>query len=79
MKALVMAGWGCVHEQDEICTRVANRPCDPGMKGCILAGRYRFSNETKNRPPKSGAVSSQETRSGAEISPSEPPPWDTGD
>lgn len=47
-----MAGWGCVHEVNETCTRVAGRPCDPGMKGCILAGRFRFSNEDKNRPPK---------------------------
>jgi len=41
-----------VHEVNEICTRVAGRPCDPGMKGCVLAGRFRFSNEDKNRPPK---------------------------
>lgn len=47
-----MAGWGCVHEVNEICTRVAGRPCDPGMKGCVLAGRFRFSNEDKNRPPR---------------------------
>lgn len=47
-----MAGWGCVHEVNETCTRVAGRACDPGMKGCILAGRFRFSNEDKNRPVK---------------------------
>lgn len=47
-----MAGWGCVYEVNETCTRVAGRPCDPGMKGCVLAGRFRFSNEDKNRPPK---------------------------
>lgn len=47
-----MGGWGCVHEVNETCTRVAGRPCDPGMKGCVLAGRFRFSNEDKNRPPK---------------------------
>jgi hypothetical protein len=22
------------------------------MKGCVLAGRFRFSNEAKNRPPR---------------------------
>ena len=47
-----MAGsWGCPHETDERCGKVNNLPCDPGMKGCVLAGRFRFSNETKNRPP----------------------------
>jgi hypothetical protein len=50
-----MSGWGCVHEAEGACTRVAGRPCDPGMKGCILAGRFRFSNEAKNRPVKAGA------------------------
>lgn len=47
-----MSGWGCVHEVKGLCSRVANRPCDPGMKGCVLAGRFRFSNDAKNRPPK---------------------------
>ncbi|MGE5475895.1 MAG: hypothetical protein ACM3Q1_04520 [Bacteroidales bacterium] len=49
-----MSGWGCVHEVNGVCSRVAGRPCDPGMKGCVLAGRFRFSNETKNRPPRRG-------------------------
>lgn len=48
-----MSGWGCVHEDHGKCNRVAGRPCDPGMKGCILAGRFRFSNPAKNRPVKS--------------------------
>lgn len=47
-----MSGWGCVHEVKGVCSRVANRPCDPGMKGCVLAGRFRFSNDEKNRPPR---------------------------
>lgn len=47
-----MSGWGCVHEVNGLCSRVANRPCDPGMKGCVLAGRFRFSNDAKNRPPR---------------------------
>ncbi|MCU0808226.1 MAG: hypothetical protein MUC53_09885 [Candidatus Contendobacter sp.] len=45
-------GWGCPHEFNGICQHVQNRPCDPGMKGCVLAGRFRFSNEAKNRPPR---------------------------
>jgi len=24
--------------------------CDPGMKGCTLYGRYRFSTDAKNKP-----------------------------
>jgi hypothetical protein len=45
-----MSGWGCAHDDRGVCTRVADRRCDPGMKGCVLAGRYRFSNPDKNRP-----------------------------
>lgn len=41
-------GWGCPHELDDTCTKVNNLPCDPGMKGCVLAGRYVFANEDKN-------------------------------
>jgi hypothetical protein len=47
-----MGGWGCPHEDKNVCTRLGNLPCDPGMKGCVLHGRFRFSNEGKNRPPK---------------------------
>jgi hypothetical protein len=45
-----MGGWGCPHEVDGKCLKVNNRVCDPGMKGCILFGRFVFSNEAKNRP-----------------------------
>lgn len=41
-------GWGCPHEIDDKCSKINNLPCDPGMKGCVLAGRYRFANEDKN-------------------------------
>lgn len=45
-----MASWGCPHEINGTCTHVNNLPCDPGMKGCVLAGRYVFANsEDKNR------------------------------
>lgn len=43
-----MSGWGCPHEIDDHCTRINDLPCDPGMKGCVLYGRYRFANEEKN-------------------------------
>ena len=41
-------GWGCPHENKNRCTRVLDRPCDPGMKGCVLAGRFVFSDQQKN-------------------------------
>ncbi len=41
--------WGCPHEVNNTCSRVNNLPCDPGMKGCVLAGRYIFfGDEEKN-------------------------------
>jgi hypothetical protein len=44
-----MAGsWGCPHEVNDRCTKINNLPCNPGMKGCELAGRYRFVDESKN-------------------------------
>ena len=45
-----MSGWGSVHDLGGECQRLNGRPCDPGTPGCILAGRFRFSNPAKNRP-----------------------------
>ena len=42
-------GWGCPHEVDDRCTKINDLPCDPGMKGCVLAGRYVFANDDKNQ------------------------------
>ena len=47
-----MGGWGCPHELDGKCQKVQNKPCDIGMKGCVLAGRFRFADPSKNRPKK---------------------------
>lgn len=41
-------GWGCPHEVDDTCTKLNKLPCNPGMKGCVLAGRYVFADEDKN-------------------------------
>ena len=41
-------GWGCPHELNDLCGKVAGRPCDPGMKGCELYGRYVFFDAGKN-------------------------------
>ena len=37
--------WSCPHEVNNTCGKVNNLPCDPGMKGCVLAGRYVFFND----------------------------------
>ena len=47
-----MGGWGCPHEIGGKCMRIKGIDCDPGMKGCILSGRFRFSNDDKNRAAK---------------------------
>ena len=47
-----MSGWGCPNELKGVCLRVKGRNCDPGMKGCVLHGRFVFSNPAKNPPPK---------------------------
>ena len=44
----VMSGWGCPHEVNGVCQKVLQRKCDPGMKGCVLAGRFIFSDTRKN-------------------------------
>ncbi|NWF39608.1 hypothetical protein F3F96_10725 [Mariprofundus sp. NF] len=43
-----MSGWGCPHEVEGECQRVAGKKCDPGMKGCTLSGRFKFSSSEKN-------------------------------
>jgi len=50
-----MSAWGCPHEADGKCLRVNNLPCDIGMKGCVLFGRFRFADPEKNRPRKKPA------------------------
>ncbi len=41
-------GWGCPHEVDGRCQRVEHKKCDPGMKGRVLAGKFIFSDKTRN-------------------------------
>jgi len=45
-----MSSWGCPHELSGKCMRVNEIPCEPGMKGCVLYGRFVWADETKNRP-----------------------------
>jgi hypothetical protein len=59
-----MSGWGCPHEADGKCQKVLNQPCDIGMKGCVLAGRFRFADPSKNRTRKKAQDESPEPTSG---------------
>ncbi|MDH4233660.1 MAG: hypothetical protein OEV15_00795 [Gallionella sp.] len=55
-----MSSWGCPHEYDNKCSRINNLPCDPGMKGCVLFGRFVWTDESKNRPRAAGYGSKPE-------------------
>lgn len=44
-----MGSWGCPHESNGVCQRVHSLSFDPGMRGCVLAGRFVFSNPAKNQ------------------------------
>lgn len=41
-------GWSCPHEVNGLCNKVNKLPCNPGMKGCELYGRYVFFDDSKN-------------------------------
>ena len=41
-------GWSCPHEVNGLCSKINNLPCDPGMKGCELYGRFVFFDPGKN-------------------------------
>ena len=45
---MASGGWGCPHEVNGTCSKINNLPCDPGMKGCELFGRYVFFDGSKN-------------------------------
>jgi hypothetical protein len=47
-----MSSWGCPHEHDGKCAHVNDLPCDPGMKGCVLFGRFVWADPSKNRAKK---------------------------
>ena len=70
-----MSAWGCPHESKGICDRLGGVDCDPGRKGCVLHGRYRFSNDAKNRV-RSGRAIGAKTGSGEDAlaRPQEPDP-----
>ncbi|HHQ42550.1 MAG TPA: hypothetical protein ENK20_09715 [Chromatiales bacterium] len=49
-----MGAWGCPHDAGGECLRVPGRRCDPGMKGCVLHGRFVFSDPRKARLSRAG-------------------------
>ena len=63
---IVMSSWGCPHEINGLCSKVNNLVCNPGMKGCELAGRYFFlGSEDRNkrlREKQARATSEQQTK-----------------
>lgn len=59
-------GWSCPHETNGLCGKVNERPCDPGMKGCELYGRYAFFDGSKNERLKQKQARSPARRPGDE-------------
>ncbi len=47
-----MSSWSCPHDVDGICMRVQGARCDPGMRGCVLHGRYVFAKDETGIPRK---------------------------
>jgi hypothetical protein len=52
---------------------ISNLPCNPGMKGCVLYGRYVFADEDKNERLRRKLASRQTTEPAPEPDPSEHP------
>ncbi len=40
-----MGSWSCPYDLDNVCQRVSGARCDPGMRGCVLQGRFRFARD----------------------------------
>ena len=43
-----MSAWSCPHDVDGVCQRVVGARCEPGMRGCVLQGRFVFANDKMN-------------------------------
>lgn len=67
-------GWSCPHELGGLCSKVDDRPCDPGMKGCELHGRYAFFDDSKNERLRHKQARTPAPRSDTADSASEKPP-----
>lgn len=40
-----MSSWSCPHDLKGVCQRVQGAACDPGMRGCVLHGRFVFADQ----------------------------------
>jgi len=40
-----MNSWSCPHDDNGVCRKVVGARCDPGMRGCVLHGRFRFAQD----------------------------------
>jgi hypothetical protein len=40
-----MSSWSCPHDSNGVCQLVSGARCDPGMRGCVLHGRFRFAQD----------------------------------
>ena len=67
-----MSSWGCPHEHDGKCAHVNDLPCDPGMKGCVLFGRFVWGDQSKNRPAGGWGDNKPESPTQENIKPQEP-------
>lgn len=68
-----MSGWGCPNELKGMCLRVEGRECDPGMKGCILFGRFVFSTAEKNISRHARAAAERKSAATPPAESAEPP------
>ena len=44
-----MSGWSCPNNVRGECTHVPGKACDPGMKGCVIFGRFRIASPDKTK------------------------------
>lgn len=54
-----MSSWSCPYDLDGVCQKVRGARCDPGMRGCVLHGRYVFAKdeaEASRKPIKSDSA-----------------------
>ena len=65
-----MAGaWSCPHESADVCARVGDQPCRPGMKGCVLYRRYVIFDGDSVYPPRAHAAGEKLDNCEAEAEP----------
>ena len=47
-----MSSWSCPHDLNGVCQHVKGAVCDPGMRGCVLEGRFKFARDEMNQARK---------------------------